>query len=96
MMVSAVLDRLDSVRPSGDGWTARCPAHEDREPSLSVSEGSDGRVLLHCHAGCSFEDVCAALSLDPRGLSSNGSVGSSVRNAALRDPVGAPADRVAI
>jgi DNA-binding transcriptional regulator YiaG len=43
--VSVVLGRLDLVRKSGKGWMARCPAHEDRTPSLSVSEGDDGRVL---------------------------------------------------
>jgi 5S rRNA maturation endonuclease (ribonuclease M5) len=42
---------------------ARCPAHEDRAPSLSVTEGDDGRVLLHCHAGCSTEAVTASLGL---------------------------------
>jgi hypothetical protein len=36
----------------GNGWTARCPAHDDRNPSLSITEDRDGRVLLHCFAGC--------------------------------------------
>jgi hypothetical protein len=42
---------------------ARCPAHEDRSPSLSVSEGRDGRVLIHCFGGCSPESVCKALQI---------------------------------
>jgi hypothetical protein len=62
--VETVLDRLDGVRHSGRGWTARCPAHEDRHASLSVSEGDDGRVLLHDHAGCIVDDVIAALGLE--------------------------------
>lgn len=63
-----VLSLLEKVRPGGSGYTARCPAHDDRSPSLSVCEGSDGRILLYCHAGCSFEDICSSLSIDPRDL----------------------------
>ena len=40
---------------------ARCPAHDDREPSLSISAGKDGKVLVRCHAGCDQRDVIAAL-----------------------------------
>ena len=48
---------------SGDGWTARCPAHDDDAPSLSVGEGRDGRALVKCHAGCEPAAVVAALGL---------------------------------
>ena len=48
------------------GWKAQCPAHEDRTPSLSVKEGDGGKVLLHCHAGCSYADILAALGKSPR------------------------------
>jgi hypothetical protein len=41
---------------------ARCPAHDDRKPSLSIGEGQDGTVLVHCHAGCDQRDVIAALN----------------------------------
>jgi hypothetical protein len=47
-------------RNSGAGWMARCPAHDDRSPSLSIRE-RDGRLLVHCHAGCLQADVIAAL-----------------------------------
>jgi hypothetical protein len=63
-----VLQRLDRLTRSGAGWTARCPAHEDRHNSLSVSEGAEGRVLLHCFAGCSTENVCEAIGLELRDL----------------------------
>jgi len=53
----------------GKNGTARCPAHKDRTPSLSVSE-RDGKLLVHCHAGCSQADVWAALK--DRGLVFNG------------------------
>ena len=49
------------ARRSGSGWMARCPAHEDRNPSLSISIGQDGQILVHCHAGCKQTDVIAAL-----------------------------------
>jgi hypothetical protein len=52
---------LGGAQLSGDGWKARCPSHADENPSLSISEGKNGRVLLHCHAGCSQSEVIAAL-----------------------------------
>lgn len=55
-----------SGRRVGSGWIALCPAHDDRNPSLSVAVAHDGRVLVYCHAGCSQEAVIEALRL--RGL----------------------------
>ena len=51
------LDRLGGVRKAGSDYKALCPAHADKNPSLSVSEGDDGRVLVKCFAGCTFEDI---------------------------------------
>ncbi len=48
-------------RKAGGGWMARCPAHGDREPSLSICDADDGKVLLHCHAGCVQEQVISVL-----------------------------------
>jgi len=56
-------DGLKDVRRQGDGYIARCPAHDDRTPSLSISKGEDGRILLHCWAGCATAAVLAALNL---------------------------------
>ena len=53
---------------SDTGYTAHCPAHDDRNPSLSVNTGDDGRVLLKCHAGCTLEAILQALNLDPGDL----------------------------
>lgn len=59
-----LLARLDRVRVCGPGrWMARCPAHEDKSPSLSVRELDDGRVLLHCFAGCAAPNVLSAVGL---------------------------------
>jgi putative DNA primase/helicase len=49
-----------NARRSGSGWMAKCPAHDDHNPSLSIRE-ADGKVLLHCHAGCRQRDVIDAL-----------------------------------
>jgi len=53
------------ARRSGSCWMAKCPAHDDNNPSLSIRE-VDGKVLLHCHAGCTQGDVIDALKV--RGL----------------------------
>lgn len=64
MSASTLLDRLEHVRQTAPGrWLARCPAHEDRSPSLSIREIDGGRILLHDFGGCSTEDVLAALGL---------------------------------
>lgn len=68
MTVNEFLSRLDGVKGGHGQWTARCPAHDDRRASLSVSVGEGGRVLLNCHAGCSTEDICAALGLTVKDL----------------------------
>src|SRR5215472_13401072 len=65
--VAYLVLRLDAKR-SGRGWIAKCPAHDDRKPSLSISEGNDGRVLLKCLAGCDTHDVLAALGMTWRDL----------------------------
>ncbi len=55
-------------RRRGREWSAKCPAHEDTTPSLSVGVGEDGRVLLCCHAGCTAADVCRAIGLTEKDL----------------------------
>lgn len=65
---------LFAAKRVGASWVAFCPAHHDRTPSLGISEGSDGRILVKCRAGCATVDVLAAkglrladLFLDPTG-----------------------------
>lgn len=70
--VRRVLEALERCgcepKPNGRGWIARCPAHEDRNPSLSIGVGDDGRALLNCHAGCSTPAVVGAVGLEERDL----------------------------
>jgi 5S rRNA maturation endonuclease (ribonuclease M5) len=63
-VMNSILSRLNGVKPCGNGWKALCPAHDDQKQSLHVSEGKDGRVLIHCHAGCSVNNICQALGID--------------------------------
>jgi putative DNA primase/helicase len=60
--------KLPGAKKSGNGWSALCPAHEDHLPSLRISEGDDGRALVHCHAGCTVEAVVATIGLTIRDL----------------------------
>ncbi len=70
--LSVVLDRLRGrgLEPvaSGNGYSVCCPAHEDRSPSLTIGIGDDGRVLLNCKAGCSFDAVVESLGLEAKDL----------------------------
>ena len=67
--VEVLLGRLDGVQPRGARrWVARCPAHKDRRPSLSIMVTDDGRILLNDFAGCSVESVLEALALEFRDL----------------------------
>jgi hypothetical protein len=65
--LQTVWDALEaaSCEPAGNLWKfkARCPGHDDESPSLSVAEGSDGRAVIHDHAGCQPADVVRALGL---------------------------------
>lgn len=61
--LSRFLEHFPDAEPHGHYWTAHCPGHEDRRRSLSISEGDDGRVLLHCHAGCEPARVIAPLPI---------------------------------
>ena len=61
--LSYVLSKLEGVKRDGEQHKALCPAHKDVNPSLSVSVGDNDSVLLHCHAGCTFEAILAAAEL---------------------------------
>lgn len=52
-----------SVKKNGNGYIARCPSHDDTHPSLSISEGNDGKILLKCFAGCSIDEICQSLQI---------------------------------
>lgn len=72
MKIERFLAHLEGVRPTGDGWLARCPAHEDRSPSLSIKvveeDAGQAKILLHCFTGCLVEEILGALDLKFRDL----------------------------
>jgi hypothetical protein len=74
-----LLSQLKGVVRGGDGWTARCPAHEDRHNSLSIHH-RDGRWLLRCHAGCHWQTIIDALSVDAADLFDDGEGGGGGDN----------------
>ena len=59
-----LLGQLLKVKSKGNGcWMACCPAHDDKSPSLSIRELDDGRILIHCFAGCSTEGILSSVGL---------------------------------
>ncbi len=80
------LSRLDGVSRSGGGFVARCPAHDDQTASLSISEGKGGKVIAHCHAGCTFDQIVAGAGLEMKDTFPQRSSSGKARHAALRAP----------
>lgn len=63
-MIGNFLNKLEKVEGRKGHWTACCPAHEDKRPSLAIREADDGRILLKCFAGCSAFEVVSAVGMD--------------------------------
>ena len=65
MSAETLLSMLDKVRKTGpDRYIARCPSHDDKSPSLTIRESDDGKVLVHCFAGCSVHEIVHAVGLE--------------------------------
>lgn len=64
MKIDMLLDALRKVRVTGSNeWVACCPAHDDRSPSLAIKDNGDGRILVHCFAGCPVEEVLGSVGM---------------------------------
>ena len=89
-MISAaeIAKGLGARRSGPHQWQGRCPSHKDRTPSLSITDGDDGRPLVHCHAGCEQSAVIEALRA--KGLW-NGYEGTSTMRAAFAEKLDSPA-----
>lgn len=73
MTIDEFLQRLDRVTKRGaQRWTSRCPAHEDKSPSLSIRESPNGHILLYCFGGCGAADVLDSLGLSFKDLFQSG------------------------
>lgn len=74
--IEKILMRCDGVRKSGKGYSCRCPAHDDKNASLSITEADNGNCLIYCFAGCSALSIVQALGLEladlyPRRITEN-------------------------
>lgn len=63
MTAEEFLALLEGAKRSGDGWMAKCPAHEDRSASLAVANGRNGGTILHCFAGCTPYEITGAVGV---------------------------------
>ncbi len=63
MNIDDLLPQLQNVKKTGNGYTARCPAHDDQKNSLSVKQADEGKVLFHCFVGCTYEQISFALGI---------------------------------
>ena len=64
MIADKLLNQLTKVKRTGrESWIACCPAHDDKIPSMNITEKDDGRVLVHCFAGCSVNEILGAVGL---------------------------------
>lgn len=71
MNLSELLTHFDGVRQMGaDKYMCRCPAHDDKSPSLSITQ-KDDRILFYCFAGCATEDVLGSVGLSFKDLYNN-------------------------
>lgn len=62
MRITDLCEHLNNVSVSHRGYKASCPAHDDKSPSLSLCE-KDGKILLHCFAGCTTQEIVSALGI---------------------------------
>ena len=90
--VNDILSRLDGVQRTPNGWSAKCPAHDDEHPSLTVAVRGN-RILMRCHsAGCSIEDICEAIDIEVSDLFLPRTGDNKVNVEQLADLKGLPVD----
>lgn len=63
MELTDFLAKLENVKALPSGFSARCPAHDDRVASLMVNAGKNQPIVVHCHAGCAVESIVGAIGL---------------------------------
>ena len=67
--IHVLLDRLTHVKQTRPNrWQARCPAHDDRSPSLAITETAEGTILIKCWAGCGAGEIVGAVGLELKDL----------------------------
>jgi putative DNA primase/helicase len=86
MMTAETIARHLGGRKVGAVWMARCPAHDDRNPSLAIADARSGKVLVRCHAGCDQRDVISALQARGAWKSTGQGAGGSCPRAGHQPP----------
>ena len=66
-MLQTLLARLEKVKKSGNEYIALCPGHQDKHQSLSLTE-KNGKILMKCFAGCSVDQICEGIGIEPKDL----------------------------
>ena len=61
--LALILSKFNNPKKISSGWQVKCPVHDDKKESLSISLADDGKVLLKCHAGCKTEAIISAINL---------------------------------
>lgn len=84
MEIESLLRHFKGLTQNGHGWMAKCPAHDDANPSLSIGDGDGGRILLHCFAGCNLDEILNAAGLKvtdlfPEQGASNGAISTAIK-----------------
>jgi hypothetical protein len=83
MTAAQVAEHMGAKRAGAARWMAKCPAHSDRVPSLSIATGADDRTLLNCHAGCSVDSILVASGLSRRDLFAGPALSKSQKDALI-------------
>jgi DNA primase len=66
--INTILERLEQVKGINGKYQARCPAHDDKDPSMAITETADGTVLIKCFAGCTADEIVGAIGLELKDL----------------------------
>lgn len=67
LKLNNILPLFKNVRQTSNGYTSRCPSHNDYKNSLSLKDDGSGKILFNCFAGCSYQDIVAALGISLKG-----------------------------
>jgi hypothetical protein len=73
-MIDNILARLNGVQGSKGRYRSRCPSHGSKSLTLALRESQDGSVLVHCHAGCTVQEIMSSIGLPMSELFPEGSV----------------------
>lgn len=63
MDIESLVSRLEKVRGRAGNYVACCPAHKDRNPSMTVRQTPEGKILMHCFAGCSVQQIAESIGI---------------------------------